>query len=137
LAPSGLPILRHASTSPTAGTKSGTNGFNFVSRSIFYGLYLWIYSNRSLTSWATDKLAYSAGLYVPGISLSSSLSSSSSPRSTYSNLAAFYYANIYCAYTFSSIYYYYWFLYKSPTSSSSSSDSISSESLTSTAKSYG
>lgn len=55
LVPSGLGIFKKASTSPMEGIYSGTNGFNFESKSIFYGLNLVIYSNRSFTSLLTCK----------------------------------------------------------------------------------
>jgi hypothetical protein len=38
LVPSGFGIFKNASTSPTAGTKSGTKGLIFVSKSTLYGL---------------------------------------------------------------------------------------------------
>lgn len=98
-----------------------------------------MYSNKSFTSLDTFKFEKSEGLYSPGISLSSSTSSSSSICLAPVG-AIYFYGGNFCyeadlvgkAFAYPSS-----LLYTSSifTSSSSSSDSISSLSLTSTAKS--
>merc|ERR1719379_2191679 len=74
--PSGRGTLMKPSTSPTAGTKSGTKGLSCVSRSTVCGLYRVIYPKSSLTSLFTFKFAYSFGSYCPGVAFAPALSGS-------------------------------------------------------------
>ena len=64
LPPSHQPTLKKASMSPMAGIYSGMNGFNLVSRSTVWGVYLIMCWNSSFSSLLTGRCSNSAGSYA-------------------------------------------------------------------------